>query len=430
MSVAIIVLLSVLVCFSIVNIILLFIYKKDIKTNWGFIVFILLFLMLIGITYFDIKLRLESDFKDLRTLVTLMTVLIASVSFITTVFLSNKTSKINKENQKSNFLIGLMKNHYDLMNGQKDHIDNLLNDLNQEFKEKKYVFDKLVRAFDDNFRGRTKELEVEVKKVSDFFGEQSNLDKINIKEKGKVITALKSLNLINQTKSDDIKRILVSYFHGTSNNPDFYKKLNKSEKDKIYPEVLINYLNESTNFFRIIEEFLLDKENILDAALNYEEINAACNKIFDDKYAEVGHFFRNSYRIVKLINLYYKDDLELRKNYLGILRSQYSENVILAIYYNCIFTDKGLGYANQLIGTDFFGDKKDLAYDKPIHFRTDELIFKDRDLKTIKKLFTEESEFIKTSNKEGFISKLFDKEDMEEDFDILKKNIKLSFDVS
>ena len=155
-----------------------------------------------------------------------------------------------------------------------------------------------------------------------------------------------------------------------------------------------------------------------------------CNKVFDDQYAEVGHFFRNSYRIVKLINVYYKDDLELRKNYLGILRSQYSENVILAIYYNCVFTDKGLGYANQLLGTDFFGDKKDLAYDNPIHFRTEKLIFNEKDLKTIKKLFTVESEFFRDSKNNSFLSRFIYHSEKEKKFDELKGNIETSFDVS
>ena len=255
MNVAIIVLFSILVVFSVVNIILLVIFKKDIKTNWIFIIFILLFFLVLGATYFDIKLRLESDLTELRTFVTLMTVLIASISFITTVFLSNKTSKINKENQKSNFLMSLMKNHYDLLEEQKDHINDLLKVLNQEFRENNYLFTKLIYAFDANFRSRTGDLEREIKKAVDYFRDESNID--SKAEKGKINTALKNLEDIRETKNDDIKRILVSYFHVTSKFPDFYKLLPIAEKEKIYPQQLINYLNNSTDFFSIIDNFLL-----------------------------------------------------------------------------------------------------------------------------------------------------------------------------
>jgi len=382
MDIFLIVTFSVLLAFFIVHLIVTFIYRKNIEKTFFFITYFTLFALLLGSLFFDVKIRLGNDFTTWRTYITLLTVLIAAVSFITTVYLSNKTAQSNKENQKSNFLMGLMKNHYDLLNTKQGKIDELIEELNIKFTQNVYRLNKIVLLFDEEYRGRTSGLEIEIQKAKDHFSGT----------KGKIDKGIKTLEKINNLESEDIKRLLVSYFSENEKYRYFYDNLNESEQKKKHEDELTEYLKDKTKLFNILDPFMARNEKTLKSNLSYEEITAVSNEVFDKMYQDIGHFFRNSYRIVKMINLYYADDVDLRKNYLGILRSQYSENTLLAIYYNAVFTEKGIGYARQLVSSNFFGSEKDLATDNPIHFRHSNLFFGDKDLKVIKKIFISDRE--------------------------------------
>lgn len=345
------------------------------KKEW-FIVTVIALLVLNLITlFFVIMLHKNYSFDHLRNLTTTLTVAIGGISLICTVYFTNRTANFNRENQNSNFLMGLMVNHYKLLENERDQIDKIMEHLEAKFVKKEYILDRAVKQFKVYLRNHNSNFRNEVSKIS-----------VNDRE------GIKQLNKIfRENNVDAIARLLISYYH--EKDKRLYSFFSSTVTGKLYDKPSIQSIVRDTGLFNLIDDFVAANTDVINAKLEYDDICKICNEIFDDSYSKIGHFFRNSYRIIKSINEIYKYDDYNRNSYRGILRSQYSEGAILAIYYNCVFTDKGIGYARELIGSDFFGDKDDLKIDDPIHFRKGKLIFKD-DLKLMKKIFVSEEKEI------------------------------------
>jgi len=69
------------------------------------------------------------------------------------------------------------------------------------------------------------------------------------------------------------------------------------------------------------------------------------NKIYDSFYAksnsDLGHYFRNLYRIIKLVNetkfsIDEKEDFETKYKYTSMVRAQLSDFELLILFYNCL----------------------------------------------------------------------------------------------
>lgn len=348
-------------------------------SDWKFILIILLFLIICVLVVFNILAGNNEKAEVIRNISTTLAVIVAAMSFIMTVFFTNRTSETNKQNQESNFIMDLMKNHYTLLISKQDKIDQLIVELEKKFTGNGYKLDKAVQLFQDYLvGGNAIYLQQDISQARTVYGTG---------KQGKSETALKGLEgILNKDNSDTVRRLLISYYSDSEIYNDFYKNLNQTDLNKKYEDELIRILKDA-GLFSKIDMFMQLRSQDIESEITYKEVCEVCNKVFSDMYHEIGHFFRNSYRIVKLINSSFNKDTNIRKNYSGILRSMYSENTILAIYYNCVFTDKGIGFAQQLVNSDFFGSEKDLEREDPIHFRKEKLIFKQIDLRILKTVF-------------------------------------------
>lgn len=357
--------------------------KKEI--TWRYILIILLFLLLGSVLMFDVLSRMKFSFDVVRNITTFLSLVIALVSFVTSVHFTNKTAKINKENKNSDFVMSLMKNHYDLMNSKSGAIDKLMDDLKNQFEGNMYIIDRSVDEFRTHLSYQKPSIKEKLGAIETAI-ESSDKKKLLSSEYEKF---KKIINVDNP--HDAITRLFITYYLDVPEHKSLFDKISTSTSNKKFNSEFIQLLKMDNGFFELLDSFMADKKTVIMKDLKYDDIFTICNKLFDDVYKDVGHFFRNSYRVFKLINEFYKEDVVNKNNYQGILRSQYSENVILAIYYNSVFTTKGLGYARELISSDFFGSTEDLLLDDPLHFRKDNLFFLDKDLKVMKSIFVSQS---------------------------------------
>lgn len=346
--------------------------KKDVavtlKTN---IIFVTLFLILICILcVINLLHSTGVDSNNIRTVVTSITMGIALITFFTSNWFSSKNAQSTKDNQSSNFVMTLISNNYKIMESKQTKIDELINELQKKLLKNGYYFDELVSAFIEYIK-KNHHVLILIGKVADGC-------------KGDTKRQLNQLTTAYE--AEQAARLLLTYLKDKELYNSFYKVIDEKERVKSFPDT--GNLIESTGLQGVMDSFMqAHLDDITKKEINYDIIFDVCNTTFEKYYHELGHFLRNSYRVVKFINEQYKDDLERKKVFLGILRSQYSENTILAIYYNSAFTEKGLGYGKELICLDFFGTEDDLKGHQPIHFRQDNLLNKKTDIKLMLNVF-------------------------------------------
>lgn len=386
--------ISLLLSLSIILLILFIIssYKRN-QMNLGstwFIIFSVSFLLTVILVLYFFLLESENSFESFRYILISTTSIIALVSLLISSFLSRQTiklhqntQKMSKNNQDVSFVMDLIKNNYQLLKDKENNINNLILSLDADFIGKSFFFNEIASRFHNFLKSRQSSFPIDTIQTGSRNGNK-NFKKLE--------------NILLKDGEDDSYKLLVVYFSlNEEKTSHIFKLLSPSIQNKVSGnETFLKFAQETVNIEQYIEEFLAQSE-IIDlmgrdiSTLTFEQIKPVMEKIFNEHYDQIGHFFRNSYRVVKFINQLSKneknEDLNFRKTYLGILRSYYSENVLIAIYYNSIFTNKGLGYSQELACSDFFGDETDLTNDDPIHVRKDRFYFGSKDLKTIKKLF-------------------------------------------
>lgn len=171
-------------------------------------------------------------------------------------------------------------------------------------------------------------------------------------------------------------------------NDDNIKKTIENSGEEQH-ETINKLIKECPSIFSKMDSIY--KENTDIEEFKYNDICKVINSIFKKSDTETAHFFRHTHRIIKMINEI--EEFKVKKNFLGILRAQYSENILLAIYFNSVFTEKGMGLGLQLTNNDFFADKIDIDNENiNIHANFNNLCFKDKH----KKILT--SFFIKNEN--------------------------------
>lgn len=410
------ILLLLIVCSCLLGFFTFQLYKKN-DLQLGSTVFIFLVVSFFSVFLLSVYFLLDnsdSKFEDYRYFFIGITSILALCSLLLSSFWSTRTiklsqdtqkisikltqdtQKISMDHQKISFIMDLIKNNYQLLKDKEGSIKNLIKDLDTIFLGKSLVYEEVALLFHEKLR--TSESLFSIHEIDKYLAETRGNNK-------DLITDFK--NVFQEDKQDASFKILTTYFSENKDKTSYiFDSLNDSIQNKVSKSERQNtFLNKSFNMDQFIEKFLQEKKvkellNKEVTSLKFEEIKFVMEKVFNKHYGELGHFFRNSYRVVKLINdfseKHFESDPNFRKTYLGVLRSYYSENVLLVIYYNSIFTDKGLGYAKQLALSDFFGDKEDLGNDDPIHVRKDKFYFDFKDLKVIKKLFL--------SNAEPFLS--------------------------
>ncbi|WP_178897041.1 putative phage abortive infection protein [Bacillus altitudinis] len=87
----------------------------------------------------------------------------------------------------------------------------------------------------------------------------------------------------------------------------------------------------------------------------------AYEKLYKEKEEEIGHYYRNLYRIIRFIHDEQfsnnsKENEKEKKKYIDILRAQLSSMELLMLFYNVVYSKKGEKFKEILKGTNFFDD--------------------------------------------------------------------------
>lgn len=405
------------------------------------ILLVLIFLIFLLSVYFIFD-NSDTKFSDYRyffigvsSVLAFFSLLISSFWSTQTIKLTQQTQQINldsqkitMDNQKISLVMDMIKNNYQLLKDKEEGINVLINDLDSVYSGKSFFFNKVAKIFHE--RLRENEASFDFTPIDSY--RQMVLDKRQrlaraaakagqpIPPNNNKIDLLRDFKQIFKDNKEDVSfKILVTYFSANEQSTsNVFSLLNSSIQKKIYNnKAHLSFLNETYDLDNFIKNFLEEEEikSILErdgSTLTHDEIMPEMEKTFNNHYNELGHFFRNSYRVVKFINLFsdthFKADPSFRRTYLGVLRSYYSENVLLAIYYNSTFTKKGLGYAKELAKSDFFGDANDLSSHEPMHIRKDKLYFGSRDFRLIEGIFISNSSFVTDEVDEIKIKECFD----------------------
>lgn len=157
-------------------------------------------------------------------------------------------------------------------------------------------------------------------------------------------------------------------------------------------------------------------EEIMNQPVSFAEMTEVCSAIFDKNYEKLGHFFRTTHRIIKLINNSFDGNMDLKKEYFGILRAQLPDEVLQTIFYNSVYYKKGYGMGLQLVNSNFFGDKDDFEiettndkiklYKDSQHIYIKNIILCSSDCQIIFDFFTSSIDRVKINNSEVFKEKL------------------------
>lgn len=141
-------------------------------------------------------------------------------------------------------------------------------------------------------------------------------------------------------------------------NNEFYQLLN------LFLKIQKNCLNYQQGSAKGFDLFNYIKGR-MDQSKGYEDSIRQFTTTFNSFYSELGRYFKIVHRIIKTLNEYLDDndhalDYKQYNKYIGILRTQFSDNEFITILFNSLYVKRGLGLGIQLIGTGFFGNNIDL----------------------------------------------------------------------
>lgn len=331
----------------------------------------------------------NTDSVQFRGVVMVITAIIAAASLFTTIFFTNKTAKFNLSSHRTNLLVTLIKNNYSIVeNLQKNeksdtNVTSLLGRINTTFNKNEMQLEKATEAFYSDISRISPALLAEgVQSLETDFTCRNEKD-------------VKVLSNVFQ-KKDAAQKLLITYYK--QSQVAFFDGLPEKTKVKDIKESVYTTF-KTTDVFQDIVSLINENSYYLNNSYSYDEVFDKMNVIYNDSYVVFGHFFRNTHRVVKLINEFYQDSPKEQKQFLGILRSQFSEDILLILYYNCVYTKKGLGLGRQLIKSDFFGDFSDLESGN-YHFREEKLVFGKIDKAILQRIFVSNQNKLNSSELE------------------------------
>ncbi|HFO1406882.1 putative phage abortive infection protein [Bacillus paranthracis] len=178
----------------------------------------------------------------------------------------------------------------------------------------------------------------------------------------------------------------------------FYKSINDGTdgkweqiKDQVIDNFERNIKNNREKCVETLEEFDLkehikrevriEHEYITEFKMNYSDnpLTELKHEAYETLYKKhenvIGHYYRNLYRIVKLIqnNVFdsesHERDNEEKRKYRGILRAQLSSFELLMIFYNISYSEKGKKFKELVAGVNFFDDhliEKDFIWENDV----------------------------------------------------------------
>ena len=320
------------------------------------------------------------SFGDKTVSFSVFTAFVATGSLCVAIGTLFKNSKFNKETHDIQFVMKLIENNYTMFKEERKNLSIILDKLDKYFNNNGQLLEKNIATLTEYWRNNEvtilaaiEQSEASITKGSGTSGKKAG-----------ILKDLKELKILNYNV---VERIVITQMSDQS--PSIFSNLLTSEQNKVF-----KYLNKTNHQKEIRQIFsLFEKQfDLKEEKLCYDDIFKKCNEIFNEHYDETGTFLRHTYRIVKFINLKIEDK-NMQKELRGLLRAQFSEKVMLGIFYNSTFTEKGLGFGIQLLNSDFFGDTNDLNTDDSVHFNKNSFVTKDGIEKFLMKEF-----FISTNN--------------------------------
>lgn len=139
-------------------------------------------------------------------------------------------------------------------------------------------------------------------------------------------------------------------------------KNNREECIKVLDSYNLEWYGGQKREIQIKHEYITKFEN----EYYVETLTALKCRAYEKLYKEyenvIGHYYRNLYRIVKLIQNTTFDsesqerDNEEKRQYRGILRAQLSSFELLMLFYNISYSEKGKKFKELVAGINFFDD--------------------------------------------------------------------------
>ncbi|MCU5036427.1 putative phage abortive infection protein [Bacillus cereus] len=199
-------------------------------------------------------------------------------------------------------------------------------------------------------------------------------------------------NIINSGNIDELndfaKQVLIykklwSFkqshgFHFRENMGEDLDRAWNQEEAKIIQDFEENVKNNRKKCGEILELFDFKWHIENESNINHEYINKFKMNYYNESLREIkqdayetlykrhenliGHYYRNLYRIVKLIQKNNFDsesqerDNEEKRQYRGILRAQLSSFELLMLFYNISYSEKGKKFKELVAGINFFDD--------------------------------------------------------------------------
>lgn len=313
-----------------------------------------IFIFFIYFVIYCQKNNLMFPFKETTTpIISIISLLITStIAYVTIVF--------NKNKSEVDLVINMIKFQNELMDDNtKDNVENVLTRLREEMNDSNVMF---IRTLN------------QLKKLT----MDNNID--NYKERD---LELQLIKYIENNKKQFIEKYKINY----NNISERYKK--KISGKKIIIDDEINKLIEGQSFNEIYNNSI----DILKTTLQYNEVIPIINDIFEVHYPDLGHFFKHFHRIIRLLlQGNFRKNIKLRQEIIGILRSQFSEDFLLVIYYNATFTKRGIGLGFILQGLSFFGDSLDFSKNAKFdqqHISNSSLLFEKKDRSIMESIYSQ-----------------------------------------
>lgn len=296
----------------------------------------------------------------------------------TNTVISFQNNNSNTIRDRDNLIMSVINQNFNLFHDKYSKIEELSNNVKKNCSTKEYL---KIYLFKLNLEKTEHFNDPEKKQLRVSLGTQPL--KTNSFQKN-----LKDFVLDNKKTNLDpiIFTFLKNYDRNVYDNIPIEDNIKKTIENagKDQNDAIIKLISECPAIFSKLDNIYKTTSEIHE--FKYNDVFRIINSIFEKSYTETGHFFRHTHRIIKMINEIKND--KVKKNFLGILRAQYSENIILAIYFNSVFTEKGIGLGFQLINSDFFVDKNDIDSDNlNIHANFKNLYFKDKHKQIIKSFF-------------------------------------------
>ncbi|WP_140929949.1 hypothetical protein [Apilactobacillus timberlakei] len=350
--------------------------KKSV--NFIFIVksYLTIYFSLFLIKWFNNNSILESfSNKSTITFSGIIVTLIGSLLGILNFYKKSQNDKNESQKEQLYKLLDMLNS--ELEKNSKVIKYNILTNINKKLKEKLVYDDSLLQFISLNVRIKKKSFILYLYylyfHLMLYFSNTSKYNKKDIKQLKKFINIINLFNIaqgsrarsIPSSSQEQYTKMLYSYIISNNNyykrylgqfivnknfqiNPLIYKKLEE-----------IGYIKYFSTFFPKEPK---NGNSIWQYDVKYSYIRnfKIINKLINHSSSEsLNNVCRYIHRIIKIIN-HMHISVDEKYSLYGLVRSSLDSDLLLAIYLNSTFSFKGSGLSRQLIGTSFFGDKKDI----------------------------------------------------------------------